>query len=268
MNIPKEEFKNIKAVAFDLDGVIYFGDMPADGAAECVRQIRNQGKKVFFITNNSAKSRWQIADKLKSMNIPCVIDNVITSGYAAATYLIKEVEENKRIFVLGTDDLKAELKMAGLTIINEPPCDTILVGFDKAFNYETVSLGLDAILSGAKFLVCNRVPNFPIEGGKIVPGLGAIVGALIGASQREPDMLIGKPNIFMLELMTMKTVLKPCEIVFVSDSLEDVMMANQFGSISILITGSGEKTNSDLYDHKKYRPKVTLNTLKELSDIF
>src|SRR5208337_1613547 len=259
--IPKEEFKNIKAVGFDLDGVIYFGDVPTDGAAESVRQIRDQGKKVFFITNNSAKSRSQIANKLENMNIPCVIGDIITSGYAAAEYLINEGGENKRIFVLGTNDLKMELKMTGLSIVDELPCDTILVGFDKSFNYDTVSVGLDAILSGAKFLVCNRVPNFPIEGGKIVPGLGAIVGALIGASQREPDMVFGKPNVFMLELMIMKTGLAPSEVVYVSDSSEDIVMADQFGSLSILLKEAAHRTSYSLNEHENCHPKLILDAL-------
>ncbi len=268
MTINKEEFKCIKVVAFDLDGVVYFGNRPAEGAVECVRKLREQNKKVFFITNNSAQTRQQIADKLTNMNIYTEVQHVITSGYAAAMYLKNKEKDNGRIFILGTTDLKMELDVAGLITVDGPPCETLLVGFDKTFNYDTVTSGLDAILYGAKFLVCNCVPNYPIEDGKIVPGLGAMVGALIGATQKEPDMVIGKPNVFMLELMTMKTNINPYEIAFISDSLEDIMMANQFGSISILITGSGKKTNLDLYDHKKCRPKLTLNTLKGLFDFF
>ena len=105
----KKELINKKAVAFDLDGVIYFGNRQANGAAECIKTIREKGKKVFFITNNSACTRQQIVEKLLNMNIYADIDYVITSGYAAVVYLENRKKKNERIFILGTKDLKIEL---------------------------------------------------------------------------------------------------------------------------------------------------------------
>ena len=51
---------NIRAVLFDLDGTIYYGSKLIPGADRVVNKYRQEGKKIFFMTNNSTKSRKQI----------------------------------------------------------------------------------------------------------------------------------------------------------------------------------------------------------------
>lgn len=54
------ELSDIDAVLFDLDGTIYEGSRIIDGANEAIVYFRDNGKKVFFTTNNSTKTRQQI----------------------------------------------------------------------------------------------------------------------------------------------------------------------------------------------------------------
>ena len=50
----------------DCDGVLWNGKEVTPNAIEAVNLIRNLGKKIFFVTNNSTKSRRQYVEKLKS----------------------------------------------------------------------------------------------------------------------------------------------------------------------------------------------------------
>jgi len=48
---------------FDMDGVIYRGDDPIQDAVEVVNILKEMGRKVVFVTNNSSK----LASKYKSI---------------------------------------------------------------------------------------------------------------------------------------------------------------------------------------------------------
>ena len=50
----------IKAVAFDLDGTICLGSRLMDGAGELVRFVRDEGLRLFFLTNASTQTRRQL----------------------------------------------------------------------------------------------------------------------------------------------------------------------------------------------------------------
>ena len=50
MNIKLSDFD---AILFDLDGTIYWGTELIPGANDTIAFFRNNGKKVFFTTNNS-----------------------------------------------------------------------------------------------------------------------------------------------------------------------------------------------------------------------
>ncbi|GAG84766.1 unnamed protein product, partial [marine sediment metagenome] len=110
-------------------------------------------------------------------------------------------------------------------------------GYDCKFTYKKISIGLDALLNRAKFIACNRVANFPGEKGNLLPGCGPMVAAIASASGKKPDFVIGKPNTFMLELITQDNRFRPKELLMIGDAPEnDIIMVNHFGSPSVLVT--------------------------------
>src|SRR6266568_7319914 len=54
----------------DLDGVLYRADDPIAGAGDVTTWVREQGKRLAFVTNNSSKTPQQVADKLDRMGDP------------------------------------------------------------------------------------------------------------------------------------------------------------------------------------------------------
>jgi ribonucleotide monophosphatase NagD (HAD superfamily) len=93
-----------------------------------------------------------------------------------------------------------------------------------------------------KFIICNRDRTYPVEDNLLMPGCGPIVAALEYATERTADVIIGKPNTYMLELLCRDWKLGNQEILVVGDTYEsDIAMANNFGSRSVLIDPSGKK---------------------------
>ena len=170
------------------------------------------------------------------MGIAAGEEEVITSAYAAAVLMADYVPTD--VFVIGSDGLRKEIAATGAHIVSrvDEPCDFLVVGFDRAFTYDTISEALDVPSCGAKFIACNRDAQFPVENSRFLPGCGAMVGAIEAVIGKKPDCEVGKPRPFMLKMVARRTNLRPEEILVIGDSLEtDIAMAARFGSPSCLI---------------------------------
>lgn len=68
------KLNDFDVVLFDLDGTIYYGSKIIPGANETIDFFRESGKKIFFTTNNSTKTRAQIYEKLFDMSVNCKLE--------------------------------------------------------------------------------------------------------------------------------------------------------------------------------------------------
>jgi ribonucleotide monophosphatase NagD (HAD superfamily) len=59
--------KSIKGILFDLDGVLYIGKKPIQGAIQAINKIRTQGYQCRFVTNTSTLSTLSIRDKINAI---------------------------------------------------------------------------------------------------------------------------------------------------------------------------------------------------------
>jgi len=255
-----KEFSNIKALGIDLDGVVYSGNLLIPHAKESIDTFRALGKSIYFITNNSGKSRLEIANKLNNLGVRASEEEVYSSGYATAIFL-KELDREAEAFIIGSDELKNEFVKVGLNISNKPVGMYLVVGFDSYFNYEKISQGFNMVNRGATFIACNRDKSFPVEEGKLMPACNAMVAAIESTTGKKPDYVIGKPETFMLELIAKINNYLPKEILIIGDSPEtDITMANRFGSPSILIAEKVLKKEL----HKNEKPSFAVKSMNQI----
>ncbi len=229
-----DALRRVSGIILDMDGVIYLGDKPISGSARAVAFLRKSGKKLIFLTNNSEGSRTYYVRKLARMGIPAREEEIVTSGQVAADY-IRERDPKAKVYVVGGDGLRWEIKNVGLPLVAPERATHLVVGLDRKINYGKIDAGLHALLSGAKFIATNADHVYPTESG-ISPGAGSIIGALRGCSKRSPDLLIGKPypRIIRFGLRVLGT--KASETVTVGDRLDtDVKVAKRVGLMSILV---------------------------------
>jgi ribonucleotide monophosphatase NagD (HAD superfamily) len=52
-------------------GVIWKGHKPIEGVPQVLQQLKQKGKRILFVSNNSTKSRSSYVSKLASMGIAC-----------------------------------------------------------------------------------------------------------------------------------------------------------------------------------------------------
>ena len=254
-------------MAIDLDGVVYRGDLAIPGAAGAIRYLRQLKKKIYFITNNSGKSRKSIQHKLGVLGIPAEKNEIISSAFATGM-LLKSLkkpggESFLKVSVIGSDELKSELREFGL-VVEEDNCknkpEFLVVGFDQEFSYRKICRALDILASGAKFVACNRDRTFPVENG-IRPGCGSMVASIEWAWGRKPDYVIGKPNTYFLEMIVRENKIKADQILVVGDMAEsDIAMAIAYGSPSVLVSDSGGQPSPE------WVPNLRIGSLADLPE--
>jgi len=248
---------NKKLYALDLDGTLWVGDEILPDALELVEYLQEKYQVVFF-SNTSSKTSLQVFDKLNSMGFDATLDTVYTSSTSTVDYLLDY--EFKDVYVIGSQYFKKAINSAGIHIESCEDTKNLVVGMTTDFDYSDIEMALRVLSKGGFFIACNEDENFPVEDGMLAPGCGALVGAVVGATGRKPDFVVGKPNTYMLEQIAKKFNVTKKEIVVIGDSYKsDIAMANKFGCDSFLIG----KFTDDLTIPVFASPEDILNYLQE-----
>lgn len=232
---------NCKLFVFDLDGVIYRGKEIMPYAKECIDYLLKNNYKIFFLTNNSTRTRDDYCKKLNSLGIYANPDIIMTSAYATALYFKENNIKEANVLVIGDRGIEKELKDIGLNVFLPSTQNSqfltynyVVVGLDFEFNYQKLALSQRAILSGAKFIATNTDATFPTEDG-VLPGGGSIVCAVEKATNTKP-FVIGKPNTYPLEKILQIANVLPQETVVIGDRLEtDILVGKKLKTKTVLV---------------------------------
>jgi 4-nitrophenyl phosphatase len=183
--------------AFDLDGVVWKGDRPIAGSPDTIRTLRDAGKRVTFVTNNSSETPETYAKKLAEMGAGGSPDEVVSSADATARLLEREVPglRGRLAYVIGGEGLLNAVASVGVRIASADEAkdaSLVVVGWDRDLTYEKLRLATLAVRAGAIFVASNTDATYPAPEG-LIPGAGAIVAALRTATGVEP-LVAGKPD--------------------------------------------------------------------------
>lgn len=235
---------------FDLDGVIYRGDTVLPFAADTLATLRAAGDTVFFLTNNSTRTRDSYARKLQGMGIAATADEVMTSAHATALYFQEHGLTGATAYVIGEVGIIDELTRVGAQVVEGDPdtrVDCVVVGLDRDFTYHKLQQAQQAIQAGARFIATNTDRTFPVEGGRIIPGGGSLVAAVEAATGVAP-LVIGKPEQFSLRKILEITGKTPENAVVIGDRLDtDVLAGRRMGMRTVLVL-TGVTTERDIIE--------------------
>lgn len=248
------KLSDIDIVLFDLDGTVYYGPNIIPGANETIDYFRKNNKKVFFTTNNSTKTRRQIYERLVNMGIDCHLKEVLTSGYLAALYAKRYDLHN--IYIFGSSNLIEEFNEMNISVDQNTTAENLLIGFNPLMTYDDLTSALQVALHAKCILACNKERTYPGENAKLMPGCGAMTAPIEWCAKRECDIIIGKPNTLMVDLLSEMENVKTNRFLVIGDTYEsDIAMANKAGCYSILI------------NKEKYIGTTQVETIKNVPSI-
>lgn len=248
----------IKGIFFDLDGTIHRGNDPIPGAAAFVSRLSSKAIPYLFVTNRANRTPEVICEHLRRFGIPCQPDNILTSALATANFVQKG-----RVFCIGEDGLRKALREAQVIFDDENP-EYVVVGIDRAINYEKIEKAATLIRSGARFVATNPDKVLNSERG-LSPGNGAIVAAIAAASGAEP-LFIGKPERTIFDRALKRINLFRDEVLFVGDSLESDIKGGIGADIRTVLILTGVSTRKDLKE-SSIKPTWVAEDFKALEQI-
>lgn len=185
------------------------------GASEAVLQIVESGLAVRYLTNNSAARPEEISQKLNRMGVPCEPSWVAGTGPAAAAKA-KSLGFSSAM-VVGEPGLKQTFKEDGFDLNHPDDAPLLVSGICRTFDYKMLDSALQVLLKGAFWIATNRDGSYPLEGGRLQPGSGAIVAAIEAAAGRGPDIVIGKPEPLMIHQIASDLNLSIDQVIMVGD---------------------------------------------------
>ncbi|MEZ4667277.1 MAG: HAD-IIA family hydrolase [Anaerolineae bacterium] len=243
----------IDGFIFDLDGTVYLGEAALPGAVEGIAQLRRMAKRVLFVSNKPLEPRDNYARKLTKLGIPAEPDDVITSAYVLGYHLAR-TEPDLNLYVVGEDNLLAELRGHGLHIVNEfldqdplevinpHGVDAVVVAFDRTLTYRKLNTAYQALRLGARFFATNADKACPMPGGAI-PDAGGTIAALEHMTGRTVELLAGKPSPLIMEVALKRLGLTADRVMMIGDRLEtDIFMGQRSGMLTaVTLTGVAKR---------------------------
>lgn len=253
--------------------------------------LREKGKQLVFVTNNSTKSRGDYKKKFDGMGIQCSEDEVFGSSYSAAIYIsrILKLEPPKnKVYVLGESGVEQELEsekvpycggtdpllrremqprdfqnVADGSLLDDDVA-IVLTGLDYHPSYIKYAMGMAYIKRGAKFLATNIDSTLP-SAGSLFPGAGATSAPLIKATGQEP-LALGKPSQAMMDAIEGKFQFDRKKACMVGDRLNtDIQFGIEggLGGTLCVLTGVSKKEEF-LANGAKVVPSAYVDQLGDL----
>jgi HAD superfamily hydrolase (TIGR01458 family) len=251
------------AILLDVDGVLHVSGAPIAGAAAAVRELREAGHRLRFVTNSTTRSRAQLAEQLQTMGIELEGSELQTTADVAARVL-----KGKRVLALTMpgllDDLDG-LQLVGMNV------DAVLIGgagddageVGRVFSYLNLNRAFHELEGGADLYCLHKNRWWQTSEGPRLDA-GAFVAGLEYAADAEATVL-GKPSSAYFAAALEALDADPGLTWMVGDDLEgDIIGAHKHGIRTVLVrTG---KFRPDQVERSQIQPDGIISSIAQLPD--
>jgi phosphoglycolate/pyridoxal phosphate phosphatase family enzyme len=270
---------------FDCDGVIWRGDSLIDGIPATLEKLRAIGKKIFFVTNNSTKSRKGYLKKFTDLGLNVEPEEIFSSSFAAAVYLEQNpLDAGKKVYIIGQEGIGEELDLLniphfggpedsdkviklgpGVKVDHDRDVGAVIVGFDSQINYYKLQYAQLCINKnpGCYFIATNLDAVTHLTAEQEWVGNGAMVGAIKGCTGQEP-IVVGKPSSLMVDYIVEKYGYPRDRICMVGDRLDtDIVFGLENGMQTILTLSGVTGEEKLLSAENKFMPKYYVDSIAD-----
>jgi len=250
-----------KGLLIDMDGVVYRSAQLIPGAVRFIQMLQEWSIPFLFLTNNSQRTRRDVATKLQRMGMPVEEKHIFTCAMATARFLARQ-KPGGTAYVIGEGGLLNALHLNGYSVVDKSP-DYVVVGEGRTLSFEMLEHAVQMVLDGAKLIATNLDPNCPTQHGTR-PGCGAIV-SLIEVATGVKAFSVGKPSPVMMRTARKELAMATSETIMIGDTMEtDILGGVQMGYRTILVL-TGTTRREDLAKYA-YQPDMIVDSIADLCD--
>lgn len=95
-------------------GVVWHFSGPLTGAKEGLEVIRNHGKQLLYVSNNSFNSRSSYEEKFQSLGVPFDYTRDLIHPATATVDYLRQINVTGPVYVIGSDAFIQVLESAGI----------------------------------------------------------------------------------------------------------------------------------------------------------
>jgi len=251
-----------RALLLDIDGVLYVGGRPIEGAVDAVARLRAIGLPMRFVTNTTSRSRAATLARLRDLGFDVAEHELLTPVVLARR--ICEARGHRRVALLvaaGTEEDFAGLEPVG----PGEPADAVIVGdLGDAWTYAALNGAFRLVMDGADLIALQRNRFWMREDGLSLDA-GPFVAALEYATGRSATVA-GKPSPAFFEQALEDLGVAPGDALMVGDDIEsDVGGALAAGLQAVLVrTG---KYRADVVARSGIEPTATVASIAGVPDL-
>jgi HAD superfamily hydrolase (TIGR01458 family) len=249
--------ENIKAVLFDIDGVLYVGDAVIPGAIEAVQQVKAQGLPVRFITNTTTQSHAQLAQKLNKLgfNVPA---EEILSAPQAAVIAMKRMR-NPRCLLVVDDRVRGDF--AEFTADESFP-DVVVVGdIGDKWSYALLNKIFTLVRKGAHLIALHKNRFWQTEQG-LQMDIGAFVTGIEYATGKRATIM-GKPSPAFFNVALHELGVPAHQVAIIGDDIDSDIGGGQEAGIKGILVETG-KYREDYARESAIKPDFLIESVADL----
>jgi 4-nitrophenyl phosphatase len=249
----------------DVDGTVVRGNDPIPGAPAGYRRLREAGIETLFVSNNPTKAPPAYVDRLGAAGYDVDADDVFTAGTVTTRYL-REHHAEKDLLCVADPGLLDQFADAGLSTTDDvDAADALVASIDREFDYEDLCTAMWTLERGVPFIGTDPDVIIPAPE-RDVPGAGAVLNAIAGVAEREPDAVLGKPSDTAIEMVRERLTYPPEECLVVGDRLNtDIALGERAGMTTVLVrTGV---TDEDRISAADVTPDHVLDDLGDIDRV-
>lgn len=250
------------AILLDVDGVFHVSGEPISGGGDAVRRLRRAGHRIRFVTNNTTRTRGDLAEDLRKMGVDLEDEELQTTPRAAARAL-----EGKRVLALTMHAIVGELE--GVELVGEDAEAVLVGGADETpetnlvFSFMNLARAFHELEAGAELYSLHKNRWWQTRHGPLLDA-GAFVAGLEYAAQTDATVL-GKPSPAYFEA-ALEALDADAEMTWmIGDDIEaDIGGAQRHGMKTILVrTG---KFRPDTVEQGRVRPDAIVSSIAQLPE--
>lgn len=251
---------DIKAMLIDLDGVVYEGDDPVDGARDCLDWLERENIPHLFLTNTTSRPRSALVDKLRSMNISIHEKNILTPPIAAVQWLNDNVSGPVALFV--AQATRSEFRSVPAADIDEPAECVVIGDYGDQWTYSELNRAFRLLMTEpAPRLLALGMTRYWLAPDGLRLDTGAFATALAYAAGTEP-VVVGKPAKPFFDAALSILGVRAQQTIMIGDDLHADVGGAQASGIRGVLVRTGKFRPSDLTS--EIRPAAVLDSLAEL----
>ena len=267
----------------DCDGVLWSLNMydTFDGIAASVERLRELGKHIYFVSNNTTHTKETIMEKMqRAGGFEAKPEEVLDVNEATMTYLRDIAKVTGKVYVLGSQPLADALEKGGFETFGvgpdpdpivgdltvglpnllrhklEPNVGAVVFGMDGYFDFNKMFKATNFLLKAdCAFAATSVEPLMYMGRGEMrraVPIIGSLIASVEKSTSRQPTV-IGKPSTTYFSCVeALHPEIDPKRTVMIGDYLEsDMAFASNCGLDSILVCTGADNEKTTMKAFKK-----------------